>query len=80
MPSLVREMGVGGHAINFYAHFLELFITVSKIAEFGRADKCKGSREENDDRPFTFELFIGDLYEFAVVKRHCFKGNNLSVD
>jgi len=80
VPDLVREMGVGGHHIDFRADFLELGVVFGRVFDFGGAVEGEGSRHEDHDRPLALHAFVADFNEFAVVESLGFEFGNLRVD
>jgi len=67
VPCLVGEMGVGGNAVDFHAHFFELGVVVGQVAQLGRADKGKVRRVEEHHRPLALQLRVGNVDKFTVV-------------
>lgn len=65
VPALVNEMGIGRNGVDFHTQFLEFFVMVSQIAQFGRANKREVGRIEEYDRPFAFQVCIGNFDELA---------------
>ena len=80
MPALVHEMGVGRDGVDFHAQFLEFFVMISQIAQFGRTDERKVGWIEEYDRPFSFEVCIGNLDELAVVISLCLERDDFGID
>ena len=80
VPGLVREVGVGGHRVDFHAHLLELGVVVGHVAQFGRADEGEVGRVEEEHRPLALDIGVGHLDELAglvgagfekLIKRGC---------
>ena len=58
VPGLVREVRVGGHAVDLDAQLLEFGVVVGEIAEFGRADEGEIGRVEHDHGPLALEALV----------------------
>ena len=67
MPRLVREMGIGRHAVDFDAQLLQLWVHVREIAQLGRADEGEVRGIEKEDRPLALEVRVRYRHELAVV-------------
>ena len=80
MPCFVREVGVGRDRVDVHAQLLELFIMVSHIAQFSRANEGEVSRVEEEHTPAAFGVFLGDFYEFAVFECLVFERFDLGID
>ncbi len=66
MPRFVGKVGVGRNRVNVYAQFLQLFVMVSHVAQFGRANESEVGRVEEEDAPAAFSVFFGNFDEFTV--------------
>ncbi|CCK05972.1 FIG00641577: hypothetical protein [Cronobacter sakazakii 696] len=73
MPRFVGEVGIGRNGVNVYAQFLQFFVVVSHVAQFGRAYEGKVSRIEEEYAPAAFRVFLGNFDELTVFERHVFE-------
>ena len=80
MPCFVGEVGIGRYCVYVYAQFLQFFVMVSNVTQFGRAYESKVSRVEEEDAPAAFGIFFGDFDEFAVFECLVFKRFNFGVN
>ncbi len=53
---------------------------VSYVAQFGRADEGEVSWIEEEHTPFTFNVFLGYVDEFAVFECCVFERLNFGID
>ena len=74
MPCFVGEVSIGRYCVYVYAQFLQFFVVVSNVTQFGRAYESKVSRVEEEDAPAAFGIFFGDFDEFAVFECLVLKG------
>ncbi|STI87639.1 Uncharacterised protein [Escherichia coli] len=74
MPCFVGEVSIGRYCVYVYAQFLQFFVVVSNVTQFGRAYESKVSRVEEEDAPAAFGIFFGDFDEFAVLNAWFLKG------
>jgi hypothetical protein len=79
-PSLVAEVRVGRHAVDFHAHRLEVGIVVGEVFQLGRAHKGEVRRIKEENRPFALHVGIGDGDELAVLIGRCRERLDLGVD
>ncbi len=56
MPRFVGEVSIGRYCVYVYAQFLQFFVVVSNVTQFGRAYESKVSRVE-EDAPAAFGIF-----------------------
>ena len=68
------------NGIDFYAHFLEFFVVVGQVAQFGRTYERKVCRIEENDAPFTFQIVVGHGDELAIVVSLCLERFDLGID
>jgi hypothetical protein len=80
MPCLVREMGVGGHAVHFHAKLLELRIHISDVTQLGWAYECEVRRIEEEYGPLALDVCIGYRNELPVVVRSRLERLDCSID
>ena len=80
VPCFVGEVSIGRYCVYVYAQFLQFFVVVSNVAQFGRAYESKVSRVEEEDAPAAFGIFFGDFNEFAVFECLVFKRFNFGVN
>jgi hypothetical protein len=80
VPGFVGKVGIGRHGINVHAHFLELFVVIRYVAQFGWANESEVSRIEEENTPFTFNVFLGYINEFAVFECAVFERLNFGID
>src|SRR5690606_24384066 len=80
MPSFMGEMGIGRHAIDFHAHFLEFSILISKIAQFSWTNKTEICTIEKHHRPFTFQISFRNFDELTIVVSSCIEWFDFSID
>ena len=67
MPGLVREMRVARHGVDLAIGGFELVVQGGQVLKLRGAHEREVGRVEKEDRPFAFEVFVRDRYEFAVV-------------
>jgi hypothetical protein len=60
--------------------FLELFVVLGGIFDFGRAVEGEGSRHEDQHRPLALQGLFGHFDELAVVESLCLERLNLGID
>ena len=80
VPCFVGEVSIGRYCVYVYAQFLQFFVVVSNVTQFGRAYESKVSRVEEEDAPAAFGIFFGDFDEFAVFECLVFKRFNFGVN
>ena len=80
MPGFVREVGVGGHAVDVDAHFLEFSVVVGQVAEFRWAHKGECRWEEHKHGPLALEVLVADRHELAVLVSSGFERDNFGID
>jgi len=66
VPGFVGKVRVSRNRVDIYTQFLELFVMVCNVTQFGWAYEGEVSRVEEENTPFTFNVFLGDFDEFAV--------------
>ena len=58
VPGLVREVRVGGDAVDLHAQLLEFRVAVGQIAEFGRANEREVGRVEHEHGPLALQVLV----------------------
>src|SRR3546814_4339844 len=66
VPRLVREVGVGRHAVDLDAEALELGVVVGQVTELGGAYEGEVGRVEEHHRPLALEVLVGHVHELAL--------------
>jgi hypothetical protein len=74
------KVGVGGHAVDFDAQFLELSVVVSQVFQLGWANEGEVGWVEENDRPLAFQVSVRHFYEVAVFVCGSFERFYLAVD
>src|SRR3546814_4419624 len=80
VPRLVREVGVGRHAVDLDAEALELGVVVGQVTELGGAYEGEVGRVEEHHRPLALEVLVGHVHELALAEGGGLEGLDLGVD
>lgn len=67
VPRFVGEVRIGANRVHFNAHFFELCVLACHITEFGWANKREVCWVEEEHRPLTLEVILGNREEFFVL-------------
>lgn len=62
----VGEVGIGRYRVNVYVQFLQFFVMVSYVVQFGWVDEGEVSWIEEEDVLVVFGVFFGDFDEFII--------------
>ena len=80
VPCFVGEVGIGRYGVHVHAQFLQFFVMVCYVAQFGWAYEGEVSRVEEEDAPATFGIFLSNFYEFTVFERLVFERLDFSIN
>ncbi len=73
VPGFVGKVRVGRNRVDVYAQFLQFFVMVCHVTQLSWANEGEVSRVEEEYTPFTFNVFLGYVDEFAVFERCVFE-------
>lgn len=76
----VGEVSIGRYCVYVYVQFLQFFVVVSNVIQFGWVYESKVSWVEEEDVLVVFGIFFGDFDEFVVFECLVFKRFNFGVN